>query len=242
VRPSSPHLCSRATRPRRGFTLLEVTIAMTFVALLAAGITLSISTCLKVWQRSVESADLNQEARAVLELLSRDIRGSYLGLDKRSGYFVGVPVRDDESAADSIVVCTESSSLSRVAFLPAEAQDDWNSETNAPATDYVVVGYELVRSADELRPGLYRVVGLVPNAQAETLPSDLGLGEMSPELVSPAVVSLQLDYFDGYQWLDYWETTEDAPVLPSAVSLEVALRDARGRDHAYSTIVPIPTR
>jgi len=211
---------------------------MSFVALLAAGITLSISTCLNVWQRSVETADLNQEARAVIELLSRDIGGTYLGLERQAGYLVGLPAEEGERAVDTLVVCTESSSLSRAALLPEELRASWDLGTHAPVTDYVAVKYEWLPPAEEAPEGLYRTTQLVPRGYATT-PAGFVSGEMAPELISEAVVALRFRYFDGKQWVDVWVTTEEDPRLPRAVSIELVLRDARESDHVYQTIVPI---
>lgn len=229
---------SRDARGDRGFTLLELTVAMTFMAVLATGIALSISTCLNVWQRSVEAADLNQEARAIVELLSRDIRGAYLGLKRDAGYLVGEPAQADAAPVDRIAVCTGSSSLSRAALVPEELWAEWSPETHTPVTDYVEVRYELLEPGGGARTGLYRTTRLVP-VGLEALAGRGGYGEMSPELISSAVVALALSYFDGGAWVREWTVTEGRSGLPRAVSVDLTLRDARGRKHVYQTIVPV---
>ncbi|MDH4179733.1 MAG: prepilin-type N-terminal cleavage/methylation domain-containing protein, partial [Armatimonadota bacterium] len=157
---------SRGRRAQQGFTLLEMTVAMSFVGLLAAGITLTISTCLNVWQRSVEAAELNQEARAVMELLSRDIGGTYLGLERMTGYLVGSSAAEGEPPVDALVVCTESS-ISRAALVPQELQATWSPERHPPVTDYVVASYQWLPAAEEAPEGLYRTIRLVPAGYAE---------------------------------------------------------------------------
>ncbi len=241
MRLSSPPPFSRPSRARQGFTLLEMTIAMSFVALLAAGITLSISTCLNVWKRSAEAADLHQEARALIELLSRDIRGAYLGLEKTAGYLIGVPAQSGEDAVDTLIMCTESSSLSRTALLPEEMQIEWHPESHPLVTDYVAVRYEQMARKDGGPQGLYRTASVAPNAISGA-GLEWQIGEPSPELISTSVTGLQLRYFDGQDWLDAWETTEQDLRLPWAISIQLTLRDARQRDHVYQTIIPVPNR
>ncbi|UCC69410.1 MAG: hypothetical protein JSV79_05720 [Armatimonadota bacterium] len=231
---------------------------MSFVGLRAAGITLTISTCLNVWQRSVEAAELNQEARAVMELLSRDIGGTYLGLERMTGYLVGSSAAEGESPVDALVVCTESS-ISRAALVPQELQATWSPERHPPVTDYVVASYQWLPAEEQAPEGLYRTIRLAPAGYAEPtsewgagsdwgsgsdweLGSDREFGEMAPELISDAVVGLTFRYYDGHQWVDSWETTEDDPRLPWGLSIELVLRDARESDHVYQTIVPIRTR
>jgi hypothetical protein len=219
-----------------------MTIAMSFVALLAAGITLTISTCLNVWRRSVEAAELNQEARAIIELLSRDISGTYLGLERKAGYLMGFPAEDGKRAVDTLVMCTESSNLSRAALLPEDLRATWDLATHPPVTDYVTVTYEWLTAAADAPAGLYRTAQLVPRGYLAMMEPPLVTGEMAPEPISEAVVGLRFSYFDGEQWADSWATTEEDTRLPSAVAIELVLRDARESDHVYQTIVPIRTR
>jgi len=231
-----------AVRARQqGFTLLELTIAMAFVALLASGITLSLSTCLNVWQRSLEAADLNQEARAVMALLSRDLRGSYLGLDRMAGWFIGRPAAPSESSADTLELCTESSGPVRAALLPEEMRREWRPETHAPVSDYVVVRYHREAAREGAPAGLYRTTWVVPPALPRAS-EQWQLGPARAELISTAVVAMRFQYFDGQEWLDAWETTAQDRRLPWAVAVELTLCDARGHDHVYQTLVAIPTR
>lgn len=234
---------SRASRRERGFTLLEMTIAMSFVGLLAAGITLAISTCLNVWQRSVEAAELNQEARAVFELLSRDIGGAYLGLERTAGYLVGSEAPGGMPPVDSLVVCTESSGISRAMLVPAGLRGKWAQEAHPPVSDYAEVSYEWRPAAGKEPEGLYRTTRLVPRwGEGEETYHEAGSGGMAAELISDGVVSLGFGYFDGTQWVDSWETASQDQGLPWAVSVELVLRDAREIDHVYETLVPVWAR
>jgi len=241
VRFGCPRRYSERERNRRGFTLLELTIAMTFVALVATGIAVSISTCLKVWQRSLAAAELNQEARAVMQMLSRDIRGAHVGLRRDAGYFWGTPAGSSGSSIDTLELCTESSAPSRAALLPDEVRGEWDQAARPPLSDYVGVRYE-ERAADGDEPaGLYRMAYVVPGADPD-LPDELGLEPTSTELVSRSVVGLRFEYLDGEEWTGSWETNPEDTRLPRAVAIELTLRDERERDHAYQTIVPIATR
>jgi len=232
--------CEPGPRGQRGFTLLEITIAMSFVALLATGIAISISTCLNVWNRAVETADLNQEARAMMELISRDIRGATLGLDRASGYFRLSPALEGEAPFDLLEVSTSSSSASRVGLLPDELRS-LDQESRPPVTDYMGVGYAW-READLEGPaGLYRVTTVVP--------ARVMLGTQTPfaeyvnaELVSDAVTKLRFLCYDGNEWVPEWNAPFQVNQLPAAVSVELTILDAREREHEFRTIVPIAVR
>jgi hypothetical protein len=218
---------------------------MTFVAVLAGGITLSISTCLNVWRGSQETAELNQEARAIHEVLARDIRGAYLGLNKTAGYLIGGPVEPGEGANDLLELCTESSAMAQAALLPEEAQQQWAEAFHPPVTDYVAVRYEVVRGSERDQSGLYRTTWVAPREDwvyAERV-ERTALGS---ELISESVVGLRFRYFDGAAWQVEWVSWPEGPMgpgrLPAAVSIEVTVRDSRGEDHVYRSIVEIPAR
>lgn len=222
-----------------GFTLLELTIAMMFVALLASGITLTISTSLNVWRRSQETAERNQEVRGVMELLARDIRGAYLGLDKDAGYFIGLAAEGQEAPLDVLELCTESSEVVRAALAPDERRDEWGPDLRPPVTDYVAVRYEHRPEYDGAPGGLHRTTWAAPVAEWG-LTDEIERTPLSSELISEAVTGLRFEYFDGDNWLSAWQTTEEERVLPHAVSIELTLSDVRGDEHVYRTIVSIP--
>jgi prepilin-type N-terminal cleavage/methylation domain-containing protein len=234
-------LSSRGADASRGFTLLELTIAMTFVAVLVSGITLSISTCLKVWQRAQETAELNQDARAILEVLSRDVRGAYLGMYRRAGYFLGGAPEDEDpltSRGDLMEFTTESSAITQAALLPEEERAEDLQEIGPPVTDFVAVRYELRRDTGTSRGGLYRVTWVAPIAEwLEEQPAESTA--VSVELISESVVDLTLRYFDGEAWAEDWTTAEGNLQLPGAVAVELTLLDLRDNEHVYQSIISI---
>jgi type II secretion system protein J len=227
-------------RTRRGFTLLEVTIAMTFVALLVSGISLTISTSLKVWERATDTADLNQEARAVIEVLSRDIRGAYLGLQRQGGYLLAGAKQQQKALGPTLEFTTESSTIARAAFLPEALAGRSDQQARPPATDYVAVRYELLDQYQVERPGLYRTTWLAPSADwlEEEPPMSDAVGV---ELISESVTGLRLRYWDGDKWRDDWATTLDNLRLPEAVAVQFRLLDARRNEHVYESVIPVPT-
>lgn len=216
---------------------------MTFVAVLVSGITLSISTCLKVWQRAQETAELNQNARAILEVLSRDVRGAYLGLQRRAGYFLGGVSEGTGSlfGGDAVLeFTTESSAITKAGLLPVEEREEDVEEIGPPVTDFVAVRYELRSQTATDRDGLYRATWVVPIAEwLEEQPAETEA--VSLELISESVVAFTMTYYDGESWLDEWATTEENLRLPGAVAVELTLLDTRYNEHVYQSIIQIPS-
>ncbi len=235
---------------QRGFTLLELVIAMACVGLVAGGIALSITTCINVWNRSAESAEIQQEARALLEMISRDLRGLYLGLDQRTGYLVemeGVQV-ERGSRVDTFELSTHGYAPERFALLPDDMRQSWDPAARPPLTDYVAVRYEWREETSDQPAGLYRVTSAVPSSEAaaEGAPEGEGaasedIAVISRQLISTSVVGLELSYYDATDetWVDAWDSTADPNRVLLDVSVKLTLRDARGRNHVFRTTVPI---
>jgi len=211
---------------------------MAFVGLLAGGIALSLSTCLKVWRRSQEAADLNQEARAVVSLLSRDIRSAYLGLQRDAGYFIAVPAEAADIPIDEIYLTTESPSAGRTAFLPDEMRTGWEDGSQPPVTDYVAVSYRWLAASYDFPSGLYRITKVAPSPR-QWLDDEVSVTGETVELVTSKLVFLEAWYYDGTEWLAEWDTEAFRPVLPRAVEISFALRDARDNEHEFKTIIPV---
>ena len=211
---------------------------MAFVGLLAGGIALSLSTCLKVWRRSQEAADLNQEARAIVSLLSRDIRSAYLGLYRDAGHFFGIPAEAEGTPIDDIYLTTESPSAGRTAFLPDEMRLGWEDGSHAPVTDYVAVSYEWLTESDDLSPGLYRTTKVAPSPR-QWVGDDVWETGETTQLVTTNLVFLEAWYYDGTEWLAEWDTQTGRRALPRAVVILFALRDARDFEHEFKTTIPI---
>jgi hypothetical protein len=212
---------------------------MVFVVILVTGITLSISTCLKVWTRSEEVSALNQEVRATLEVLARDLRGTYMGLQRREGYFITGGDADETSSHIVAEFSTESSLPSRAALLPEDERATRVSELGEPLTDFVAVRYELRDASGQDPPGLYRLTWVAPQAVWREVPP-AAEDAAAIELISADVAELHLLCFDGEEWLDGWQTSAEAPRPPVAVAVELTVLDANENEHLYESIIHVP--
>jgi len=247
-----------AAKPWRsslGFTLLELVIAMACVGLVAGGIALSISTCINVWNKAGEAAELNQEARAILELVSRDLRAVYFGLDQETGYLIEQSSQQQTEGPqpalpkiETLELATHGSALERFTLLPDELRGDWDLAARPPLTDYVEVSYQWVGETTDRVAGLYRMTSAVPfsgakpTGEEEAAQEAEPVGLISQELISPSVSELQFEFYDGKdeQWVADWDSRANTGHPLWAVWVELKVKDARGRDHAFETTVPIP--
>ena len=254
-----------------GFTLLELTIAMIFVGLLAAGIVITISTALNVWGKMLRTNEVNQEARAVMELLTRDIRDTYLGRNRDQGYLAGGAPVDElgdlaapgttsdvsqaEAPVDTLELTTASSSAENTSLLPEEVRSAWDQEVRPPVSDLMLVRWAERSEEAGQRAGLYRIRAVASNPQLGTTDPTTGqeIGVVSKELISDAVESLHFAYFDGENWLSAWDSRAQVNALPQAVVVQLVLNDklltgvppataSRKPQHVFETMVSIATR
>jgi prepilin-type N-terminal cleavage/methylation domain-containing protein len=221
----------RVSRRQRGFTLVELVIAMSFVALLATGIALSISTSLNVWRQLTESSDLNQEARAVTEMVTHDLRNCYMGLFGNVGFFSGLPAQEGEAPLDSVELTTGSSSVARAALLP----DEMRALQQQSVTDYVGVRYEWGSGGNGQPAGLYRITWPVPGVSV-IAPAAAEEGPKT-ELISHALARFELRYFDGTGWSDEYDARDHENRPPVAIQVRVVVRDKHNHDHEFQTLV-----
>ncbi|MDR1727339.1 MAG: prepilin-type N-terminal cleavage/methylation domain-containing protein [Acidobacteriota bacterium] len=68
--------CVRAVG-ERGFTLLELLVAVTLVALMVVGIWTALTICINSWVRGVETIDINQRDRNTMDMVRKQIASAY---------------------------------------------------------------------------------------------------------------------------------------------------------------------
>ena len=60
-----------------GFTLLELVIAITLIAVMSVGVWSALETCVRSWSRGIETIDLNQRERSTYDLVRKQIASAY---------------------------------------------------------------------------------------------------------------------------------------------------------------------
>ncbi len=161
---------------RRGFTLVEVLVAVAVLSILLGGV-YGIFTSVSSNQRHLEqTAALYHEARMIMARLSRELRGSYLDADDRNGYFAA------SAAGDSGEATLEFTSTSAV----------FDGEEHA---GLVRVGYRLHRAADEELPRLQR--------RAEAYYRS-GMAHWCR--LSSRVRQISWRFYDGSSWHERWDS------------------------------------
>ena len=201
---------------RRGFTLVELLIASTMIAVLVVGLGAHLRGGLAVWRRATASGEAVQRQRVALERLARELAQAV--------------VLDDREAAYG----EDAGTLPRPRF--DEAALAWFTAL-APSTRRPLPAVRFVTYRCEERDG---VLGLWRTSQP--LVEARARSEPAPELALPGCERLAVRYAhlppeaEGpLEWRDRWEQPEQA--LPRLVEVTVEL--ASGARAARRLAIPV---
>jgi len=211
-------------RPPGGFTLLELTVAMTLSAILAAAVVSAFSTGLQIWERVQQDSDAAQEAAALLERVSADLRGAWLGPGAKAGLFT----LEQETAKRE----EASPALSFTTLLPGREA--------AEVASFTQISYRL----DPDRGILWRGEAPAPSDKAAESEEPV---ELEEEEVAENVRQFAVRCWDGEQWQDQWpapqqakeKAEEEAPTLPQIVEITLELISSAGNPRLIRAAVPI---
>lgn len=212
---------------RRGFTLVEIMMAVSILAIVSALTWGSFNQTYKAKRQVENTAARYHTVRLTLERIARELSMAYLSLNEdnfqqeRRTFFQGRRKTDIDELRFSyfghqrLYANADECDTAQVAYYGARDRDD-GSRLN------------LIR----------RETRRLSNLKLELAPG-------SADIVCDNVVRLQLDYWDARdkQWRDDWVTTDAAGQpnrLPGKVKVTLVVRDERGQEVPFSTEVRLP--
>ncbi len=218
---------NRMYRRQEGFTLLEIIVAVTLVALMAVGLWAVLRISISSWKRGTEFIDANQRNRAILDLVKKQMASTYgliAPVDLQSG---GVIYPIFAGSGDSVQFI----SLSSLRFLE-----------NPGLT---MVSYDVARD----RQGGYALVereaqylGMDPTREGITDRRDETLINIFDNLTG-----FTFEYFDPgtpdtpAQWVREWDAKETGR-MPTAISMTMTALDSSGSNFSRHMVIPINAR
>jgi type II secretion system protein J len=210
---------------RRGFTLLELLIALIIFATVIAAVYSLFDTSRKLVSRADYRSQLFQTARAALQSIEEDVRGAVMSGSAFDIGFIGVDGGSASEPADKLQVVSASRYTAGVY--------DVNATPPVFGIDLALVQYWI--ETDTTR----KAHGLVKDRPPELTPLN-GPVQRDEDLVeiSRDVVFLNFRYYDGTNWLDSWDSTQSG-TLPMAVEATVYVR---GEWRGEQVVEPFTTR
>jgi prepilin-type N-terminal cleavage/methylation domain-containing protein len=224
-----------ARRRRGGFTLIEILIATSLLAVLGLAVAETLRAARDADRRLQTRSERRAHDRAVLERIARDIRGivytggqyaaGIVGTNNQRSGGEALSLADEEAraqaAADAIQAppppFIERDQLT-LSVIPGARRfgSPWPAGTGAIQSIIWAV------DDDPATPerGLVRRPTTITDPVTGSLPEPV-------EIVGANVVGLAFRYFDGQQWQDTWDSGASS-LLPQAIEVSVAVRDDDG--------------
>ncbi len=207
-----------------GFTLIEIVVAVTLVAMMAVGLWAVLRVSVISWSRGSAFIDANQRNRTVLDLVQKQLASIY-GLI--------APIDPQTGGGIYPIFAGAETSMQFISLTSLRFQEN-------PGLS--MVSYDVVRD----RAGNYslmeredRYLGLDPSRQSFLDRKD----EQATTLFSN-LLSFKFEYFDPgtadqpARWVTDWDPQETRR-LPAAISMTMVLRDSRGGTFSRQIVVPI---
>jgi prepilin-type N-terminal cleavage/methylation domain-containing protein len=212
----------RSILPEAGFTLLEMLIAVTLVAMMAVGLWAVFRISIRSWSRGTEFIDANQHHRSILDMARKQIASTYplyTPADLKQGIAPYVIFSGSENSFLFISLNSlqfqESPGLTLVSY--EVAQD--------PTGDYSLVEKEA------------RYTGQIPDQETQ-----VNFSKATP--IFENLLSCIFEYFDPgnndipAQWVREWDGQKIGQ-LPVAISMTMISRDPQGNSLNRHMVVPI---
>lgn len=215
---------NRIMNRQQGFTLLEMMISVTLVALMAVALWGTFRVAIGGWLRGTQMIDANQRHRSVMDLVKKQMASTYWATPtdgERQELPEGVPPVLFEGTDDGVRFV----SLNALNF---EEHPGLTLVSYSVAEDGVG-GYSLVEHEQKyLGPG--------PTQEASSA--------AAPTVILENLSGCTFQYFDPEEdgnagrWVDQWNG-EDSRRLPTAISLSVTSRDSKGNASSRQMVIPI---
>jgi prepilin-type N-terminal cleavage/methylation domain-containing protein len=221
----------RPISAQAGFTLLEVLVAVTLVAVMAVGLWAVFRISIRSWSRGTEFMDGNQRHRSILNLVRKQLASTY-GLVVPPNLRTGMtPTASSSLGMGSLVFSGTENSLLFISLNSLQFQE---------SPGLTMVSYEVSRNSGEnysLVEKEGRYLGQMPEDE-----SAMGGSKAIP--IFENLTSCLFEYFDPgdtqnqAKWVREWDGQKLAR-LPLAISMTMVSRDPNGNNLNRHMVVPI---
>jgi prepilin-type N-terminal cleavage/methylation domain-containing protein len=218
----------KENRQRRGFTLLEMLMAMALVSIISFSLYSSLSLAYRARKQAEAAVNPYMRLAPVFEMMRAEILCAITSENETSlaGSFVGKNSHVSDLDTDRIgfftTGCREDDKSGSIVFVSYYV-DDINKDELTLNNDSLKNDPE---HADDSSLVLYKEVLGNPLSVS-------GKGDVS--IVSRSIVSLNAEYYDGSVWKDEWDSDEMEYVLPRAVRITLSLGEKDTETDEYKT-------
>ncbi|MDP9175031.1 MAG: prepilin-type N-terminal cleavage/methylation domain-containing protein [Planctomycetota bacterium] len=191
-------LCAMRKARSRGFTLIELVMAMGMVAVLAVSLYASLNIAFRTTRTAEAAIEPSRTIALVMNLLGQDIENALPPSGVLAGNFEGVQGQE----GDDLIFFSTADSAQHVDANGEIKQIELTVVTDAATNDHV-----LVRRVTR-------------NLLSQNSPSP------DEEILCRGVNSFKVLYFDGTNWTETWDSTQENSTAPAAVQIILELSRA----------------
>jgi general secretion pathway protein J len=206
---------------RRGFTLLEIMIAVAITALMGAMVSMAFQTGFHAKEVVEEEADHYRMLRASMNRMAREISSAFV-----SDRYDASRYRDQNDRPTNFI--GESDSLTFATFAHQRLY------TDAKESDQAIVEYSLQTSTERGANGRMDLMRRENPNVGDRM--DRGGGT---DVLFEGAKKVEFAYWDSErkEWEDEWDTrrTEKKSILPTRVRITVVALDENGKEVRYTT-------
>lgn len=199
----------------KGFTLLELLLALSIMSALFVGLYATFFSITKSRTRIEETIENTRQIRRFMDVMATEVRSSFYRSESKRTLFEGVFAERRGRAKSKVSFTWFSYPLA--------------SSARRPASELMAVSYYL-EFVDA--PGTPDREGILYKTRWNPY-EDEESGYRAE--VMENVESFLLSYFTGKEWVKSWDASKENK-LPKAIKIELALRQGEGRVKHYSSI------
>jgi prepilin-type N-terminal cleavage/methylation domain-containing protein len=207
--------------PQSGFTLLELLIAITLLAIMAVGIWALLSLSIRSWTRGTEAIDINQRHRSVLYLAAKQIASIY------PLYTTSTNI--EQNSVSSLIFKGTENSFLFISLNSLQFFDNFGLMLVSYGMDRDASGHAILAEKEA------RYIGQVPDESA--------LNSSEPISVFDDISSCSFEYYDPgdaenpARWVNEWDGSA-LNRLPSAVRMTMIAQDSQAGTLNRQLIIP----
>ncbi len=213
-----------------GFTLLEMLIAVTLVALMAVGLWAVFTISIRSWSRGTQFIDANQRHRSILDMVRKQLASAY-------GLYGEAEQEETEQGTASTAVLIFSGGQDSLRFISL------NSLQFQESPGLTLVSYEVARDPQ----GDYALVEKEARYLGQAPGEEIAVIQNRAIPIFENLSSCIFEYFDPGsgdnppRWVREWNA-QDMGQLPLAVSMTMISRGHDGKSLSRHMVVPIQAK
>lgn len=200
-----------APRPGRGFTLLEVLLATSLFAMLFSAVVAVYAQAMRLRDRTSDAAAQAGLDLRALTVLRRDLRGAATGQGPIIGRLEGSSQATPGAPPGYLAFTTTAGRLIDDEIGADVQAVEYFIEPGQATADNPSPAGTLVRTVERI---------LLAPDEAEDLPQQPLLDGVS---------AMEVEFYDGDQWLDEWDSTINTSSVPTVVRVRLLRQDDSGK-------------